>query len=307
MTVIHTEDLCKGYGLRRGIRNVNLSVAAGEVFGFLGPNGAGKSTTIRLLLGFLRASGGTATVLGMDCWTRGDQIRQQVGYVAGDVRLYPWLTARRAFEIVGQIRRRTLQTAGMSLCDRFQLEPDLPVRKMSRGNRQKVALVLALVHEPQVIILDEPTSGLDPLIQDTLSECLLERVSHGSTVFFSSHTLSEVESLCTRVAIVRDGRIVADEKLATLQARAPRTVTITFHSPDEAAHSVLPEEVRREAQQGASVRCHLKGSVDPLIRWAAANPPADLIIERPSLETLFRKYYEPVESATLNSNPEQNN
>ena len=172
MSVICTENLCKSYGSRRGVGDVSLSVEAGEMFGFLGPNGAGKSTTIRMLMGFLKASSGTATILGRDCWAASDLVKEHVGYVAGDVRLYSWLTARKAFQIVGEIRRTDVAEAGLKLAERFQLEVDLPVRKMSRGNRQNVALVLALAHRPRVMILDEPTSGLDPLMQDTLTECL---------------------------------------------------------------------------------------------------------------------------------------
>ena len=292
MPVIHTDNLNKSYGSRRGVIDVNLSVDAGEVFGFLGPNGAGKSTTIRMLLGFLKASSGAATILGQDCWKHSAAIKQEVGYVAGDVRLYPWLTARRAFEIVGRIRGRDLSKDGATLAEQFRLEVDLPIRKMSRGNRQKVALVLALVHRPKLVVLDEPTSGLDPLMQETLAQNLRDLAADGHTVFFSSHTLSEVESLCNRVAIVRDGRIVADEKLSDLKGRAPREVSMTFESEDVAAAITTPDYLSSVRQQGRAVNGELLGDAAELTRWAAQQNITDISIGRPNLESLFHQYYE---------------
>lgn len=296
MTVIRTENLTRSYGLRRGVIGVNLSVDAGEVFGFLGPNGAGKSTTIRMLLGFLKASSGAATILGQDCWKDSAAIKQDVGYVAGDVRLYPWLTAQRAFEIVGRIRGQDLTEQGRVLAEQFRLEVDLPVRKMSRGNRQKVALVLALVHRPKLIILDEPTSGLDPLMQETLAQNLRDLAADGHTVFFSSHTLSEVESLCHRVAIVRDGRIVADESIENLKSRAPREVAVTFQS-EAAAAVATPGCLSSATQEGRVVSGNLIGDAAELTRWAAQQDIADISIGRPNLESLFHEYYAEEHSA----------
>jgi ABC-2 type transport system ATP-binding protein len=292
MLAIETRELTKGYGSRRGVDQVTLSVGAGEIFGFLGPNGAGKSTTIRLLLGFLKASSGKAEIFGQDCWTDTATIKHDVGYVAGDVRLYPWLTARRAFQIVSEIRGQNIQPNGLQLAERFQLEPDLPVRKMSRGNRQKVALVLALAHRPRLVILDEPTSGLDPLMQDTLADCLRELADDGHTVFFSSHTLNEVESLCDRVAVVKGGRIVADEILATMKSRAPRAVTITFAAEEIAASVEVPEFATLLRRLGNDIQLQLTGSAADLTRWASALPITDISIGQPNLETLFREFYE---------------
>ena len=179
MSVVVTKELCRDYGSRRGISDVNLTINAGEIFGFLGPNGAGKSTAIRVLMGLLKAGHGTASIFGLDCWNAGPVIRSEVGYVAGDVRLYSWLTTRRALGMLSSIRGMDLHQNGLKLADRFRLEPDLAVRKMSRGNRQKVALVLALAHSPKLLVLDEPTSGLDPLMQDTLMLCLRELAADG--------------------------------------------------------------------------------------------------------------------------------
>ncbi len=297
MSVLITEDLCKTYGTRRGIDDVNLALNPGEVFGFLGPNGAGKSTTIRLLLGFLKPSSGSSSVFGRDCWKDSAIVKQDVGYVAGDVRLYPWLTARRAFQIVGEIRRTDLLEEGLKLAERFHLEPDLPVRKMSRGNRQKIALVTALAHRPRLVILDEPTSGLDPLMQDTLAECLREMACDGRTVFFSSHTLSEVESLCDRIAIVRDGRIVADEKLSTMKARAPRLISLEFNSEESAASCVVPEFATVLRRSNRNMTLQIDGTAVELTRWASTQSITDISIGQPNLESLFREYYQAEQSA----------
>lgn len=291
MSVIRTEGLTKSYGNRRGITEVTLSIDAGEIFGFLGPNGAGKSTTIRCLLGFLKSATGTASITGRDCWSKSHLIKQDVGYVAGDVRHYPWLTAQKALRIVGQIRGIELRDAGNSLADRFDLEVDLPVRKMSRGNRQKLALVLALVHRPHVVILDEPTSGLDPLIQDVLAECLRELASEGHTVFFSSHTISEVENLCDRVAIIREGRIVVDDQIHNLKRRAPRNVTLTFRSVSDADNVTWPGFLAPRRRYKVDCDLEMTGSAVEFANWASTQPITDLTIGPPSLESLFRGYY----------------
>ncbi len=312
MSVIVTSNLCRGYGSRRGINDVNLTIQAGEIFGFLGPNGAGKSTTIRVLMGLLKASSGSAKIFGLDCWNDGPRIREDVGYVAGDVRLYPWLTTNRALLMLSKIRRRDLIPMGRKLAERFRLEIDLPVRKMSRGNRQKVALVLALAHSPKLVILDEPTSGLDPLMQDTLMACLREMATEGHTVMFSSHTLSEVDTLCDHIAIVRDGRIVEDSTLNSLKAQAPRQMVVTLQ-PDQSANSIQwpsqlkmtysPDASGQTISQSAALMvspslrdrtCVLEliGTSAPLMNWAASQNFADVILGPPSLDVLFRRYYE---------------
>ncbi len=312
MSVIVAKDLCRTYGSRRGISDVNLTINAGEIFGFLGPNGAGKSTTIRVLMGLLRASSGTARIFGQDCWSEGSTIRQDVGYVAGDVRLYSWLTTRRGLRMISKIHGRDLLPDGLRLAERFQLEPDLVVRKMSRGNRQKVALVLALAHSPRLVILDEPTSGLDPLMQDTLMMCLRELARDGRTVMFSSHTLSEVEMLCDRIAIVRDGHIVEDSPLIALKAQAPRQIVVTLQEQQVAADIQWPKNVDVKYEPSAwpepyattialmvppSLRhrtcvLELLGTSAPFMQWAAGQNFSDVVIGSPALEVLFRRYYQ---------------
>lgn len=307
MEVLRTAFLTHHYGRRRGISDVNLVLRQGEIFGFLGPNGAGKTTTIRVLLGFLRAQHGSASILGKDCWLQSAAIKQDVGYVAGDVRLYPWLTTRRALNIIGKIRGLNLFPEGTRLAERFRLELDLPVRKMSRGNRQKVALVLALAHRPRLVILDEPTSGLDPLMQETLCQCLREMSDEGRTVFFSSHTLSEVELLCHRVAMVRDGQIVLDESITSLKERAPRSVRITLGSEQESMlrNGMLrwPDYLRNGIRQGMNWQFELTGSAAQLVDWAAAQKFQDITIGPPGLDVLFHSMYQTVGSPLVVGEP----
>ncbi len=292
VNVITTRDLSKKYGRRIGIDGVNLDIPEGSTFGFLGPNGAGKTTTIRVLLGFLRPSEGRASVFGMDPWRDTARIKREVGYLPGDLRLYPWLTAATALRIFGQIRGLDLVDSGADLAERFHLELNLPVRKMSRGMRQKLGLILALAHKPRLLVLDEPTSGLDPLMRQELAACLRELVSNGHTVFFSSHTLSEVEQLCDRVAIVREGRIVADEALESLRSRASRAVTLVFENAETAGRIEPPDFLVLGERDADGWRCELKGSTPDLVRWAATQPIRDLTIGPPDLESLFHKFYQ---------------
>jgi ABC-2 type transport system ATP-binding protein len=311
MSMLETSGLTMSYGSRRGIQDVSLQIESGEIFGFLGPNGAGKSTTIRILMGLLRASAGHAHIFGLDCWKKGSVIRRDTGYVAGDVRLYPWLTLNRGLKILSQLHGRSLQSEGRQLAARFRLEPDLQVRQMSRGNRQKVALVLALAIRPRLLILDEPTSGLDPLMQDTLMVCLRELAAEGRTILFSSHTLSEVESLCDRIAMIRAGRIVEYDSLISLKAKAPRRIQIQL-SPGQMAPADWPASVRvlwqpqhttgqQATQQDLlslppgqlSQTCllELRGSSGEFLSWAAGQRFADVSIGAPSLDILFRSCY----------------
>jgi len=314
MPLLEVAKLNRSYGNRRGIRDVCFSIDEGQIFGFLGPNGAGKSTTIRILTGLLKASSGTAEIFGLDCWSEGAQIRKEVGYVAGDVRLYPWLTLQRGLKLLEQIHGRDLQTRGMLLAKRFLMESTLPVWKMSRGNRQKVALILAMAPNPRVLILDEPTSGLDPLMQDTLMFCLREMSDAGHTILFSSHLLSEVESLCDRIAIIRNGQIVENARLVDLQAKAPRRVVVTLPVGHD-GNITWPETARlvwrpgmNPEVEGRSLRFALTGipparlqqtcllevpnSGIAFLKWAAAQSFEEISISPPSLDSLFRSYYD---------------
>ena len=291
MSVIATEHLTHRYGRFTAVNDLKLSVPAGSIFGFLGPNGAGKTTTIRMLLGFLRPSQGRAAIFGLDCWQESPRIKRDVGYVPGDLRLYPGWTGHRALSTVGQIRGVDVRQPGRTLADRFGLDLGIPVRAMSRGMRQKLGLILALAHRPQLLVLDEPTASLDPLMQQALMDHLRQAARDGATVFISSHTLSEVEALCDRVAIVREGRIVTDEALESLRARARRQVTIVFRDAETARTASPPPSLIVLERDGASWRGELEGDAPAFVRWAASQSIADVTIHPPDLASLFQKAY----------------
>ena len=293
---ILAEGLTKTYGGRGGVRDLDLSVPSGAIYGFLGPNGAGKSTTIRLLLGFMKAMEGQARVLGKDSWSEGPAIRADVGYIPGDLRLYPWMNLDNALKIVGNIRKRDLSKRGRELAEVFELAADVPCRKMSRGMRQKLGLIIALAHDPKVLILDEPTTALDPPMQKALYGVLRERARAGATVFFSSHTLGEVEELCARVAILRDGVLIADESVEALRARAHRVVHLMWRGePPEA--SALLDGLTIESREGRRWTCLFDGPAKPLVDWAAGQPLEDLDISPPDLDRVFHAFYRDEEHA----------
>lgn len=297
MSVIIIKELTKSYGRRVGVEKLNLVVGPGTLFGFLGPNGAGKTTTMRVLLGFLRPSGGCATIFGLDCWRDSHRIKAKVGYLPGDLRLYPWFTCAEAIRISGRARGLDLTDAGDELARDFELDPAVPVRKMSRGMRQKLGIILALAHRPQLLVLDEPTISLDPLVRETLFQHLRLLAEAGHTIFLSSHTLSEVERLCHRVAILREGKLVAEESLEALRTRAKRIVSIQWKS------SVAPERVRPpdclrvQDRQNHQWNAVLTGPVMDLIRWSATQPIEDISIGKPDLTHLFQQYYAVPEEA----------
>ena len=291
MGVVELTSLTRRYGRRRGVESIDLSVPEGCLFGFLGPNGAGKTTAIRVMLGLLRPHRGTARIFGRDCWREGRSIRADVGYVPGDLRLYSWMNGNVALRIVEKVRRRGLMAAGVDLAERFDLDLTTKVREMSRGMRQKLGLILALAHNPRLLVLDEPTASLDPLMQVMLQEHLRRLALAGHTVFFSSHSISEVEKLCDRIAIIREGAIVADESLEKLRLRAGHEVTIRFKDTSTAADIVPPPILEVEQRGDITWRGMLSGPVDELIAWLANHPIEDLRIDRPELDTLFRRFY----------------
>lgn len=292
MSVIVSKNLTKYYGRTVGVRDLTLEVPEGEVFGFLGPNGSGKTTTIRVLVGLLRPTGGAARIFGLDTWRDSHRVKADVGYLPGDLRLYHWLTARSAFQVVGRIRGRDLTANGRRLAEMFDLDLDVRVRTMSRGTRQKLGLVLALVHEPKLLILDEPTSGLDPIMQERLKDHIRGLASRGHTVFFSSHSLSEVQHVCDRVAIVRNGELVAHESLEMLRGRAMREVGIRWDTGRAEDVPAAPDFLEVHHRTDRQWQCALHGSVPELIRWIADKPVADLSIGQPDLDSVFRRYYD---------------
>jgi ABC-2 type transport system ATP-binding protein len=290
MDAVATRNLCKSYGPHRVLHGLELRVPAGSLFGFLGPNGAGKTTTIRILLGLLRASSGEALILQRKVWRDGADVRAGVGYLPGDVRLYDHLTGRATLAFFAAARRVDAAVEIKRLSERFDLELDKRVRDYSRGMKQKLGLIQALMHRPELVILDEPTIALDPLVRRTLFEELRSVAADGRTVFFSSHTLGEVEELCDRVAIVRDGRLIEQDRIDVLRERAVRRVEVFFESGADASGAApagLTVSQRDEGRlSGAWV-----GAVGPLLEWLAKQRVRDVTIAPPDLEHLFMAYY----------------
>jgi ABC-2 type transport system ATP-binding protein len=298
MSVIEIDKLTRVYGSRRGVQDVTMRVGEGEVLGFLGPNGAGKTTTIRVLLGFLRPSSGRASVFGLDAWRDSARIKRDVGALPGDVRLWTWLTGTDALSIFSSIRSKDIRPEGKRLAEIFDLNLSVKVRKMSRGMRQKLGIILALAHKPKVLILDEPTTALDPLMQARLRDLLRECAKQGSTVFFSSHTLAEVEDLCERVAIVKDGQIVADTTLTVLKRDAGHDVMVKWRGPvHEEPIAGLSLTVRTPTHWAGTFH----GDVAALTRALARHEHTDVRIARPDLETLFHRFYTPTDGARAGS------
>ncbi len=292
--VIECDRLTKRYGRARGIDELSLRVEPGEVFGFLGPNGAGKTTTIRTLLDLQRPTAGAARLFGLDSHRDSLRIRARLGNVAGDFALEPQLSGRRALALAAAVRGVDDLRPAEELRERFRADLDRPLGELSRGNRQKIGLILALFHQPELLIFDEPTGGLDPLMQDEFLTVVGEQRDRGATVFLSSHELDEVQRICDRVGIVRDGRLIATEAPDRMRERAHRNVAVRFAGPTEPRLAGLREvpgvERLAEGADGV-VRLRLRGPVAPLLRELAGDDVADLEIERPSLDELFRDYY----------------
>jgi ABC-2 type transport system ATP-binding protein len=291
-SAIEIRELSKRYGDVLALDRVSFDVARGEICGFLGPNGAGKTTTIRLLFDLIRPTSGQARVLGFDCQRQGIEARRHMGYVPGEQHLYEGYTARQTFELFASIKRDTRALSfAMELCDRLDLDPGLKAGSLSKGNRQKVGLILALMHRPEVLVLDEPTSGLDPLVQEEVEKLLSELAGAGHTVFFSSHVISEVERLCHRVVILRKGRVVAVEDVGSLKGRSLHILEVTFSGPVPAGVFDGPgiEEVRRD---GNMVHLQVQSHLDAAIKAIACYPVVDLRTEQPSLEEIFLAYYQ---------------
>ena len=289
--VIAVDGLTRRFGVVRGVTDVSFRVHAGEVFGFLGPNGAGKSTTIRLLLGLYRPTSGSARVFGLDPQRDPVGLHAKVGYLPGELALYPRLTGRQHVERFAAARGLADRSYRDELAERFGAEMDRPVRSLSKGNRQKIGLVLAFMHRPELLVLDEPTSGLDPLLQDEFIRLVRETVAEGRTVFLSSHELDEVQRLVDRLSIIKDGRIVVTDTVDGLRRTAPRTIEFRFAHPVRADAFAGLENARiLHCDDGRAVFA-VRGSVAPLLRVAASLEPLDVLARPADLDELFLTFY----------------
>lgn len=287
-----TEGLTKTFGDTVALDHLDLRVEAGEVFGFLGPNGAGKTTTIRLLLDLIRPTSGRAAVFGLDCQADSLKVRAISGYLAGDLRLYSAFTGHEMVRYIADLRGGTLDTAYLSrMTDALDLDLSRKVGNLSKGNRQKIGIILALLGRPKFALLDEPTSGLDPIMQFATWELLKDAASQGSTIFFSSHVMSEVEATCERVGMLRGGRLITVEPIATLKERAIRRIEVTFagSAPDQEVFQ-LPG-VREVARTASVLHFEATGDLSPFIARLAEHHVLDLKTEQPSLEDILLTYY----------------
>ncbi len=299
-TVIEIRGLSKSYGSgtkqTAALRNLNLSVHQGEIFGYLGPNGAGKTTTIRMLLDLIRPSSGSASIFGMDIRDHSVEIHRRVGFLPGELSLWEGRSGQQIIHYVASVHgdSKGITKQADELAKRLQLDTSKRVRDLSSGNKRKLGLVLAMMHSPDLLILDEPTNGLDPLVQQTFHEMMDEFRDKGKTVFLSSHILSEVQAICDRAGILRDGDLKAVESIEKL-------MNVEFHWVDVQFRDAVPEGLARQLQQsseisdvavnGSRVKMRLVGDFDPLLRMISDGYVKDLRVEEPSLEDIFLAYY----------------
>ena len=288
---IQTEQLTKMYGKRRGLAGLDLAVDTGEVYGFLGPNGAGKTTTIRILLDLIRPTSGRAELLGGDPHRDGVALRKRIGYLPGDFVVEGRQTVTELLTYLGNLRGGVPRERVATLAERLDLDLGAKIRSLSKGNRQKVGVVQAFMHQPDLLILDEPTSGLDPLLQQTFLDMVREARANGQTVFMSSHVMSEVQQTADRVGIVREGVMVAVERVEDLRERGVRRVEIHFEDPVTGEEFATLPGVSDVTVADTVLRCRLDGRADPLVKAAAKHTVLGLLSEEPDLEELFVTYY----------------
>jgi ABC-2 type transport system ATP-binding protein len=288
---IRTEGLSKFYGPSRGIEGLDLEIHQGEVFGFLGPNGAGKTTTIRVLLDLIRPTSGRAEILGLDTRRESFEARRRTGYLPGELKLPPRPTPRKFLSYMARLRGGVPAARVERLAERLGLELDRQIGELSKGNREKVGVVGAFMHDPELLILDEPTSGLDPLRQQDVQELIRERAAAGRTVFLSSHALDQVEHVAQRIAIIREGRLITVEEVSALKERALRRVEVRFAEPIETEALRRVPGVRDFVADGQVVHLHVEGPMDALIKELAHYPVRTMLSEEPELDEIFLAYY----------------
>jgi ABC-2 type transport system ATP-binding protein len=287
--IIRTRGLSKRYGQQFALKELDLEVHPGEVLGYLGPNGAGKTTTIRLLLGLIAPTAGSAAIFGLDVRRKASEIHRRLAYVPGEASLWPSLNGAETLRLLGRLHGRVDPAYRDELVARFDFDPSKTVRSYSKGNRQKLSLIAALMTRAELLVLDEPTSGLDPLMEQTFRECIRQAKQAGQTVLLSSHILSEVEALCDRVAILRRGELLELGTLAELRHLAALSVEATFDGIPPDVHAV--PGVTAVEIEGPRLRCQVTGSIEPLLRVLASSGARELLSARPSLEELFLAHY----------------
>ncbi len=293
--IITVNNLTKNYGRSRGVTDLSFEVNEGEVFGFLGPNGAGKTTMIRVLLGLLRPTSGSARAANLDCWKQAVEVHRLTGYLPGEFALDPALTGAQILQFLANLRGGVDQRYLDSLVERLALDPSRKFREYSHGNKQKIGLIQAFMHQPRLLILDEPTMGLDPLNQQEFFTMAAETRAEGRTIFLSSHILSEVEHTCDRVAIIREGALVKVDSVATLKELKQHTMEITFATPASAEWFAQLHGVRDVTVEhgGQTLRLDVQGDLPEVIQVAAQHAAVNIATHEPSLEEVFLRFYSP--------------
>ncbi|MCG8479141.1 MAG: ABC transporter ATP-binding protein [Spirochaetales bacterium] len=288
--MITVRGLTKRYGNGKGIEEVTFTIDAGEVFGYLGPNGAGKTTTIRHLLGFLSPDSGWCTIDGLDCWNEADEIQKRLGYIPGEVAFMEDMTGIAFLRLLADMRNMDDRGRMDELIARFALDPSGRIRTMSKGMKQKLAVVASCMHDPAVVIFDEPTSGLDPLMQRLFVEFVAEERRRRKTILMSSHSFDEVERTCDRVGIIRDGRLAAIHDIGALASQRQRIFAVTLRSADE-VERIVNAGYTVGAIDGRRVEVHVQGSPDPFIKVLAGVTVESLDAQHMTLEEVFMQYY----------------
>ena len=289
--VIETQALTKRYGEHRGIDDVALEVQQGEIYGFLGPNGAGKTTMIRVLLDLIRPTSGSARVFGIETTVDPVAIRRRIGYLSGEFNLYDRLTGAETIDYFANLRGGVDRAYQRELVERLDLDASRRFREYSKGNKQKVGLVVALQHRPELLILDEPTAGLDPLVQQTFNAMMFDAKRDGRTVFLSSHIISEVERVCDRAAIIREGKLVRVDSVAGLRDLSAHEVELRFPGPVPTAAFEAMDGVSRVSAEGQTLRMLVTGPIAPVVKAAASYDLTDFVSREPSLEEVFLAEY----------------
>jgi ABC-2 type transport system ATP-binding protein len=290
MYLIETHNLTKFYGKDRGIIDIDLQIEPGEIFGFIGPNGAGKSTTIRTLLGLILPSSGSGKIFGLDIVKDSKEIKKQIGFMPSEVHYYEKMDVHELLDYSANFYETDCESRIVELADTFELDLDRKIIDLSRGNQKKVSILQSLIHKPPLLILDEPTSGLDPLMQAKFFDLLKEENSNGTTIFFSSHTLSEVQKMCRRVGIIKEGKIIAVEEIENLRKKQLRKIQIEFPHPAKTSeiecHGIIDPHSEK-----TNLFFLFSGSIKDLLLALDGKDIEDLIIEEPTLEEIFMHYY----------------
>ena len=296
MKPIEVQGLTKDYGEGKGIFDLNFSVSKGEIFGFLGPNGAGKTTTIRHLMGFIRPDSGTARIVGLDCFEKHAVIQTKLGYLPGEIALMEEMTGTAYLNFMADLKKIQNKKRIQELSDYFELNPKGSIRKMSKGTKQKIAIICAFMQDPDILLLDEPTSGLDPLMQNRFIDLILEAKKNGTTILLSSHIFEEVERTCDRTAIIKNGKLMTVEDMNSLAQKKKKIYTVTFRDIEAARRFAAEDRLPLMEIKDNKVSLSVSGAPGAILEKIASAAPVDLEIKSQSLEELFLHFYDKEEA-----------